>query len=245
MAKKPSTAVVVAEEENTLPAYLAEYTGPKGTEALGREDIKLPVLKILQGMSPEVTNDPRNYHPGQFYHSGTGDMLEEASLRVVVLSVRKTVTLWQNRDAGGGMLAHSKDALNWTHGGNEEFELKWPKQGNRTLKVHTRANVRASGLTKWGTSDPKNPNSPPAATETYEYLLYLLEHPESSPIVARLYRTATNEAKDLNTILKCTAGPIQSQRLKLNIIKDTNDSGDTWFGWNFKRDGYLDLQECH
>jgi len=50
-----ATDVVVRPSDNMpVPEFLQGYQGPSGLEGLSRQDFKLPVLKVLQGMSPEL-----------------------------------------------------------------------------------------------------------------------------------------------------------------------------------------------
>src|SRR5262245_35241840 len=76
------------------------------------QDMIVPRLKLLQGLSPEVQENPRQFVPGEFYHSILGDMLGD-SILTVPLQVMRTIELWAPRDDGQGLLARSVDGQTW------------------------------------------------------------------------------------------------------------------------------------
>ena len=113
------------------------------------------------------------------------------------------------------MLAFSSDGKLWNSGGNAKFDV--------TLKDDTKATwntgrgVSDSGLLNWGSSNPKNEKSAPAATLVYEYCCYLPEYPELSPCLIGAYKTSLAPAKKLNTAMLGTRKPAFSIIVQANI----------------------------
>lgn len=158
------------------------------------QDMVIPRLKLLQGLSPEVKEDPRTYIQGEWYHSILGDMLGK-SLEVVPLQVQRSLELWAPRDDERGLLARSTDGIHWDKP-NQQFEVRI---GGRKHIWDTKDNVGESGLAEFGTSKPGDPKSGPAAALTYRLALYLLDHKEISPCLYIAARMATRPVQELIT----------------------------------------------
>lgn len=220
-----------------IPDFLQEYSGPSGLEGLGREDFKLPVLKVLQGTSPE-TREFDEAEAGLFWATSTRQVLGQ-ELFVTVASVKRRVTLWAPREMKAKrMLARSNDCVHWDKP-NQEFEIRHKHAPNKPVIWKTKSSVQHSGLTNWGTSDPSNADSKPAAQESYEYLLVLNDYPELSPIVTRMYSSGLDTARNLNTMLRSLRVPMYGAKVKLNII-DKNSNGEEYFGLSFALAGYTE-----
>lgn len=220
-----------------VPDFLQEYSGPSGLEGLSREDFKLPVLKVLQGTSPEV-KEFDEADMGLFWATSLRQVLG-TELFVTVASVKRRITLFAPREMKlKRMLARSQDCVNWDKP-NAEFEIRHKHAPNKPVIWRTKGNVMQSGLTNWGTSDPSNPESKPAAQESYEYLLVLNDYPELSPIVFRLYSSGLDTARELNTMLRSLSVPAYGAKVRLRIIeKNAND--DIYHGISFALAGYTD-----
>jgi hypothetical protein len=108
MAKKE---MAKAEPVGALapPAYLEK--GSQGLENMRKTDIVYPRVKLLQSLSPEVQDSNSGLHPG--------DLINSVTLETVALGEeKKTFTPllfwpewieWGDRDAGGGIIAQSRD----------------------------------------------------------------------------------------------------------------------------------------
>ena len=233
MAKKPVPAQAVAvREPEVMPAYLANYTGPTGLEGFTREDFKVPRIKLLQALSPEIKDHPDECFPGQFWVTSTKENIDEEFEFIIALAQRR-VTLWAPRSAGGGMLARANDGVHWDKP-NQDFTVDIKGVGKFTY--NTKDTVQASGLLDWGSSNPNNSDSAPAATLSYDYLVYMLPDGRFSPIVFSLYRTGVDTARDLLSMLAATRRPIQSIKLIARSVETTKGS-DTFSKWQFQLNG--------
>lgn len=119
MSKSTDVAVVenVATDVAAYDAELAALYGATGagTENIGREDVALPFLKILQGLSPEVTRGNEKFikgaAAGQFINSLTGDLWDgEAGLEIIRVYFEKKYIEWRPKKAGGGLVRISDTA---------------------------------------------------------------------------------------------------------------------------------------
>lgn len=244
MARKNGTEVAKVEEkvsalipgiQSEVPDYL---TGKErtGMEKFGREDLKIPRLKLLQPLSPEIKSFPREAIPGEFWHTVANKSIG-SEFHAVVCIAAKRVILWRPRNDGdGGMLAISRDALNWNTGANQKFEVQIKNVPNK-ITWETKGSVAESGLLEFGTQNPDDPKSAPAATLSYEYLLYLPEHPELSPVVLSAFKTGIPYAKSFNSYMFMQRKPIPSMVAKI-FANEEKGNGNEWWVPNYNPAGW-------
>jgi hypothetical protein len=219
-----------------IPSYL---TGKEtsGLEALGREDFKVQRIKLLQPLSPEVRAYQGKALPSNFWHTGANLDLGDEFLATPII-VNKKVILFAPRDVGNdeGILAISMDGKNWSSGANQTFEVRLNKGDKELVKWSTGKDVVTSGLTKFGSSNPFDNNSQPAATLFYEYLFYIVERPELSPAVLSVFRTGIPYAQSFNTYLASRRIPINCNTIKV-FSKEETKGKNIWHVTRFEPAG--------
>lgn len=237
---KSKNEVAPVEDMNAVPAFLKEYEGETGLEGLDNSDFIIPRLKLLQGLSPEVRDFADVAKPGVFWCTSTGEPLGD-KLTLVACTAKKRVLLMAPMGGGNdqSVLARSEDCIHWDKP-NEKFNVKIKNVG--TVEWSTGPNVPKSKLLEFGSSNPNDPNSAPAATLLYEYLVYVVERPDISPLVVSLYRTNIPTAKTLNTMLAATRKPMFASKLITQVDMEENDVG-SWYSWKFRLGGYIQDQE--
>jgi hypothetical protein len=87
--------------------------------------------------------------------------------------------------------------------------------------------VLASGLCEFGSSDPENENSPPAATVYYEYLLYIPGHEDASPVLLRLKSTALDNGRALNSYFALLGRPTFAHVIDWTV-ESKSGGGNDW-----------------
>lgn len=232
--------VVKKEDESQLPAYLRGRDTPVDNgDNFDQSDIVLPQIKLLQGTSEECT-DFAEANPGNFWHTGM-DMNLGESVEFIVVSKKKKYLLQAPMDDGQGILARAEDATTWDRTG--EWIVKVDPKTKVTWAI-TDLNVKASGLTEWGTYDPDMESSPPAATLFYEYLVIMPEHLDLGPAIISLARSAIRKAKkglnDKLTLHANNGRPQQAIRFAAKAVGDQNDSGQDYFNWQFTGAGFAE-----
>ena len=156
MAKQ---AVAVKDEPKQLvmPGFMAGEVG-LGTEKLGAGDAEVPRIKLMQALSPELVE--YDIRAGNFWHTlAEENMGSEVRISPIFIDVR--FILWRPRKSGGGILARADDGQHWSPP-NGEFAVKLDSGKEVTWK--TAPTVDQSRLAEWGSMDPSDTNSPPAAT---------------------------------------------------------------------------------
>lgn len=232
----PTTAPLALSEN--LPDYLRDTKNVAGLEGFGKEDFKIPEIKLLQGLNPEVNTYKGVAIPGEYFHTGLMKSLGP-KFRSVVCVARKRVVVWRPKsDQGGGILALSDDSINWKTGANREFSVTL-KGAKKPVIWKTGPNVKASGLLEFGTSNPEIENSAPAAIQYYEYIHYLPDWADASPVVQRLKSTALDNARKLNSYFLLKQKPIYVHALEWSVEDKKNNDGE-WTIPKFQPIGYVD-----
>jgi hypothetical protein len=220
---KPLPAVI--HDENHVPDFMrADIGHGLGLEALDGSDMALPRLLLMQGLSKEKEQFDF-LKSGDFFHTAHEIILPQPILAVPIL-IDKRYLLWRPRDMGGGILARANDGKTWIPA-NQTFNVKLDKKdGGANVTWHTAETVDGSGLAEWGTMNPNDPDSPPAATLTYNILLAFPANPELSPAVLSLARTGIKPAQKLNMKLKALNRPSFHSVIRLSSFLDHSGTND-------------------
>ena len=177
------------------------------------DDMIIPRLKVLQGMSPETQDDPKTYPSGDLYHSTLGAVLGE-ELHIVPLQIKRSIELWSPREMNEGLLARSADGIHWDKP-NTKFDVRIE---GKKYTWDTKGSVGESGLNEFGTSKPGNDKSAPAAALTYRLALYIIDKAALSPCLMIASRMAALQVKELITRVSTRYGggtPFHAQRYRL------------------------------
>ena len=219
-----------------VPEFMKNHMGV-GTEAFDQSDMRTPQLKLMQGISPELQAD-NSLRAGMFYHTGI-DIGVEGPINAVLLYTDKRYILWNPRDAGGGILARADDCVHWSPA-NASFTVKLDKKdGGKTVTWKTANTVAESGLDKWGTMNPDDKDSPPAATLTYNFVFAFPDNPDLPPAVLRMQRAGVPSAQKFITKLKLSRLPIYGRVFSLDSAVETNNANQTFQTVTFTNVGPL------
>jgi hypothetical protein len=239
-AEVKNSPLAVGNEQ--LPDYMRQDIG-KGAENIGSEDLEIPRLKLIQALSPELeTYD--ELRAGNFFHSAAEFIFDEPFLGVVLYTDRRYI-LWNPRDSGGGILARADDGIHWQPA-NAKFTVKLDKKdGGEAVTWVTAPTVQQSGLANWGSMNPKDPNSAPAATLMYNFILAFPEHLDLMPAVLTFQRSAVRNGRRLNTKLKTSRAPIFGMLFRFTPTDDVNRSGQKFFNVQAAGAGFLQDQKLY
>lgn len=238
MTKTKSTDVATIEKTDAeLPAYLQGVDMSKEDDNFDSSDIVIPRIKLLQGLSTEI-EQYEHAKIGNFWHTGL-DMDLGNKITFIVADRRKKFLLSAPLADGQGILARADDAMNWDRVGEWQVKLKGVKKPVDWIISNT--NVEKSGLTKWGTSNPDDEDSPPAATLFYDYLVFLPEMPELGMAVITLARSSIRAAKkglnDKIAMHRQNGRPMQALKFSAESVDDVSDDGP-YKNWLFKSAGF-------
>jgi hypothetical protein len=212
--------LVTAAEANAMPAFMqgAEVARIEGTDA---SDMIIPRLKLLQGISPEVEAF-EEAKSGQFWHNVLNQSIGN-EFEFIVIKGKKKYLLMAPMNDPRGVLARSEDAVTWNPP-NAKFEVKL--KGVKEPQIwETKPTVVASGLAEFGSSVKDDPDSKPAAVLIYEYLVYLRNFPQLSPVVLSLARSQAKRGKDLNSKISFRNAPLAGMVFKAVVTEEVGDEG--------------------
>jgi hypothetical protein len=233
---KPATKEV-APVNAALPAHLQ---GGKHSKLgnLDQSDLIIPRVKLLQALSPEVV-DIEGCRPGRFWHSLAAQDMGESVLFIPIV-IKKTFVLWAPRNDERGILARANDGIHWAPP-NEEFRVR-PKGAPKDVVWVTKDTVSASGLAEFGSSIPGDANSPPAASLTYNILMYFPEAPDLSPSVIINTRSAVKHAKALISKIEHRPTDHFGQKFMMTVMNDKSAEGP-FFNYNYSAAGWASEEE--
>lgn len=219
-----------------VPEFMRGDAG-RGTESWGAADYEMPRIKLLQGISPELT-DYDGLKAGEFWHT-IAELSLGTQLTITPLHVSTRYVLWCPRPPvdAGGILARADDGVHWQPA-NAEFKVKIDRQGN-TVTWKTADTVSRSGLDKWGTFNPNDPKSPPAATECHVFVVAMEEYPELSPVALMLQRSALPVARRFKGKLKFSAAPIFGTKYIMTPFDDESAAGK-FKNYRFTASGFVE-----
>lgn len=227
VTKKEKSEVVA------VPDFMKGLAG-EGTELISAQDVEVPRLQLLQSLSPQVVEGDEV--AGVFYHSIAEEALDK-NLKIIPVWTDIRYILWRPRHDGGGILARSDDGKTWQPA-NAKFEVNLYKGQKKTAIWDTKNSVQESGLTAWGSYDPENEESQPAATKMYNIVAYLPDYPEYSPCVITLQRGAVRVARKFMGKLKLSQAPSYGQIFNVNTVVENTGEGD-FYNPTFERAGFV------
>jgi hypothetical protein len=228
MAKTPATTktnVPAAQGSANVPDYLRPHLGQgSGLQGLDVTDFVVPRVKLLQAISPEVEAF-EDAKPGMFWLTVLDKPLSQPgeNLDFIPISNRKKYLLLAPLGDGRNVLARAEDGIHWTPPDREwQVKLKGVKN---PVTWATNPTVRESGLAEFGTMNPDDPDSNPAAVLFYEYLVLLPGHPDLGPVLLSLARSQAKRARDLNGKIDMRQAPMQAQLFRMSVTDETGEEG--------------------
>lgn len=237
MAKRESNEVApTTGSVPVVPDFMKQYAG-QGTENLKASDVALPFIRLTQATSPQVAE--HSVSPGSYWHT-LAEMDLGKELRVVGIMTDARAILWRPREAGGGILARSDDLQKWNPS-NAVFDVPINKN-TKTVKWATKGSVAESRLLEWGTFDPDDPKSSPAATYMYNMVVCLPDFLGLPPAVISMQRASIRVARKLFGKFKMTAAPMYGVYLKMRSVVETGQ-GQSFHNYKFEMDGFVESKE--
>lgn len=234
VSKKTATSEVAKVAESQVPAFLGEKRAKLGN--VDNTDMIIPRVKLLQLISPEVESFG-TAKPGLFWHT----VLEEpmgSELLAVPIVIRKSIVLWAPRNDERGVLARSSDGVMWDRGyENLTFEVKH-KGMAQPVRYFTGESVKASGLAEFGSMIPGDPNSPPAASLTYNIMFWFPEYAEMGPAVIINTRSAVRAAKSLISKIELRNVDHYGQVFRIGVTDEQSSEGP-YKGYSYTAAGYV------
>jgi hypothetical protein len=213
---------------------------------IGIQDMEIPALKLLQGLSPEVKQH-HHLRAGNWYHTILERDLGPVIPKVLIEVVHRSVDLWSPKNVRGvdsRLLARAPDGEKWDRP-NQIFEVLL--ENGQKVEWNTRSTVQASGLLNFGSSDPNNPNSVPAANLVYTLIMRIIDPTGiGAPCVYIPSKMARKAIMRLNSRIdaRMDTTPPLKQLYSLGVVeKSGRSAGISWYEPEFTAAGALQDEE--
>lgn len=223
--KNPGGEVAIKPAAALVP--VADFSGDAnaGFEKAGRDDLAIPFLTILQGLSPEVKRSEGAYIEGALegmvLNTVSKEVIDTAKERLVVIpcAYSRAFVEWRVREKGGGFVAEHPDTTPLQH------QTTRDERGRDILPNGNQLND----------------------TRTFYVLVVDEQNGTASPAVLTMTSTQIKKSKQWlmqQNMLKLNNGsgsytpPMYASRWEVDTVPESNEKG-SWFGWKFTHDGYL------
>lgn len=218
----PAPAVIPDAAVTATGADFGEYANA-GFQDVGKDDLAIPFLSILQGLSPEVKRSEGAYidgaQEGMLINTVTKAVYDttKAPLTVIPCAYQRAFVEWRVREKGGGFIAD--------HGLNQPGETERDDRGRDILANGNQLNDTRSF-----------------------YVLVLDAAGAVTPAVLTMTSTQIKKAKQWlmqQSLLRLGSGgksytpPMFASKWRVETVPESNEKG-SWFGWKFTHAGYLD-----
>jgi hypothetical protein len=207
-----------------VPDFMKSAKAGLGTEALSQNAFSPPRLKMAQALSPELETIA-GLKAGDFFNS-MSELSYGPSVQIIPCYLMESYLLFAPRVPGsnGGLLARADDGVHWNVQ-QGQFEVVLDKKGRKGV-WRMAPTVAQSGLANWGTSDPDDKNSPPAATHSINVVCLLANDLDAGPMVLSFVRSALKTGKKFASNLKMSRVPTFGRLFELSSAKVNGPSGD-------------------
>lgn len=223
-----------------IPEHLRGKAGA-GTEDFAAGTYEFPRILLLQGISPQLqTHD--GLKAGDFFHTMTEQSIG-SEFMMTPLYMSERYVLWAPLPPidNGGILARADDGVHWNPP-NAEFTVKVDRKGS-TVKWRTADTVSQSGLAEWGTYDPSDPKSQPAATKVYVMIAALPELLDISPVAILFQRSSIKPAQGLRGKLRFSRAPMWGTRFRVSSKVEVPQPNQSFNNWVFSPAGFVEDPE--
>lgn len=243
-SRETSKAVATVAGAASLPAFMQQDAAEaSGKSNISRDDMVIPRVSLTQAVSDQATDG--RCEVGNFWH----EVLEEdlgPELNLIIVHQSKRYTLWNPRHSGGGVLARASDGKTWDadfEGEIQPYKDDKKKRVKFTIKAGDKVG-RDIGLGKWGSLDPANEDSPPAATLSYVLVCFAPDRPEVGPFVILLQRSAEPVARQLMTKINLDPAPLYGQIYTAGSKDQASDNGG-FKQFTFAKSGHVQDAEVY
>lgn len=182
------TIRISVNDESELERLFAENPHQvEGVETLGREDLSIPTLELVQAQSdvPDV-----NQHLGQYYNTLTGEFRDTVS--AVMLSLVKGRAAFDRKfSRDSEPVCRSDDGIQ----PQERYVGTTVADADLSITAQIPAYCADCPFSRFG-----DHGEPPLCAKNFNYAMYDIDN--DMPVVIRMQRTGTATAKKLNTIAK-------------------------------------------
>ena len=231
---KTTTKAVATKKEAGLPAEFMDelaQAGEEHKEALGKDDMSIPFLQILQSLSPQVVKGEAEYikgsEPSDLLNTVTQTLIKTRDdddnalqgCQVMPVSYKRTFIEWVPRSQGGGIV--------------QEYSVE------EGLSIITQRSTETGQDIIQANSPVGTPGN--QLNDTHTHFMFLMnEDGTFEPVVLTMASTQIKPSKDLNNMVSKQVLPDGRKAPRFfgiyNVTtqRRSNDQG-AWYIWKFER----------
>lgn len=243
---KTATKEVAKKKEAGLPAEFMDelaLAGEEHKETLGKDDMSIPFLQILQSLSPQCTKGEPEFikgsEPSDLLNTVTQTLIktrdddnnEIAGCRVLPISYKRSFIEWVPRKEGGGIVQEYS-----VEDGLSIVTQRSKETGQDIIQANSPLGTPGNQL-----------------NDTHTHFMFLISDDGTyEPVVLTMASTQIKPSKDLNNMVSKQVLPDGREAPRFFGIYDvttqyrSNDQG-SWYVWKFQRatdvleDGKMDM----
>lgn len=105
--KKDDSKAVALKEETALSTEVLDFGDDAGAgyENQSNDDVQIPFLNVLQGLSPEVVDEDSDFKAGMIFNTVTQEAVKGSEgLVIIPVTTQHIFVEWIPRDKGGGFV---------------------------------------------------------------------------------------------------------------------------------------------
>lgn len=196
-----------------LPAHLQNQPG-RGNESVGREDVTIPRVDLIQDISPQrKKNDPQyieGAEEGMFFNTVTQELYGPAFMFVPVF-FKKEFIIWKDRKKGGG--------FNGAFDTMEEAEAALAKIEGDKADFAIVDTAQHFGLVV----DPASS----------------IDNPITEEVVISMAKSKMKASRKFNSMIRIAGGDRFSKAYRMVAVQDQNKEGQKYFNVNASPLGFV------
>ena len=225
-------------EAGGVPDWARKASKGIHTDNLSSSDFSPPRLKLLAGQSPEVMQGVPGAAPGNFWLTILNKNLGQ-SVTGTPIYRHVSYNLWSPSREQKAPLATASDGIHWDQP-NQIFEVRYPNS-SQTYVWKTKRTVEESGLAEFGSSQPDNPKSKPAASLTYDFL-WMIDVPDRGKVLCAWTSSVSGikATKNFNSTVESVGIDMCLQRYRIIMERATGPTNDVYFTYNYQHIGTID-----
>ena len=236
MAAKKKVPAKKESAEVALPFDFMADVGA-GMEGTDKDSFAIPFLRVLQPLSPQVTDGDPEYvegaKAGMLFNSVTGKCWDgKAGVKFMPCVFQRRFLQWAPRNSDGGF-------------GGEYLpeDVVEMKSDGKAVELDGRLYLADED----GKVDEKKSD---ILVDTRSHFgIVIDEEGESASVLLPLSSTQIKKSKQLMSILNTAkvngvTPPTWMNSIKLTTVLESNDQG-SWYGVRFEADGFIDSKELY
>lgn len=228
----------MAENDNKSLATLGIGNTPSflkgekadGFENMEKDDVQMPRIKLLQALSPEVSEEGSELKAGFMVHSADPSISFGKEVGFIPLGFFKSRMWWRDQKEGGGQECVALDGRN----------ARSPK--GKTVEDKPTSKCSECIYKEWNNEAEDEDDKKPKCTSYMNFPALV----NGVPIALSFERTKLEAGRNLLTLAQLLGGgghSIYAGKYRLKVKSDKNSAGQPYFNFVVESAGFVNEEE--